>query len=843
MPPILAGLLSYDQRNGVARRLLAGAGLLAALLALTLVAEPNGLGLLVVAAVLLTGAAIHGADGPKLRQFLVINGAAMLLLAWAVTETADLTIERSPEQLDVTVNGVRLTANLAGIDSPLNRVTVEMGALDQRPVAAAWMFGSLPWFEGFGDWLMGGMRSGVASLRVIDGTNTDLVPTIDGLWQPRHAGAPPRLSGSAPVWITGQSADGDITLTSPEIFTTTYQVVARTVRPSGPVRVTLGGEEPGTVLDVVAAPDRRHFEVSVRQQDGTTETLVGGPYVYRRSVAGWVQAIWRELGRAWLVALALVAAARFLSIPLALTMPPVRGLVGGVLMALAAVAVGAATLAATGVIALFLLGGIPHTVESIAYLFQAEILARGGLWVPAPVLPEFFQQAYVATTPDGRWFGVLPPGQSLLLAGGLLVGAPWLVGPVASALAVAVTIVVGRLAYGAPAGVVAGLLLLCSPFVLLLSGDMLAHPAGLLLSMLMVLAAVIALRGSHILGWPLAGVAMGGLVLTRPLAAVGIGVPLLLTLVFASRGVRLKLLVLRAALFVLAAAPGVVYAGYSNEVLTGSVSIPPLSLWSDVDRMGFGATVGTRGGHDFASALGNTWANVTVLSRHLFGWPSYLTLALACVPFVLGTRSRWDGLLLICVGGMVAAHWVYWSDGIIYGPRFLFETVGALALLTARGALLLARGNGLVPDDGDIVALLADAVDVPVVVPLPQAVSIPAMTSAPLVVTLVAALIAVNLVGYLPDMLLAYRNYNGINRQNLAVVEEAGLQHAVVFVTSDWPNWQAYGSVFAANGPFLDRPIIYARDLGESENWRLLTRYTERRGLILRDGKLIEVRP
>jgi len=848
-PPILAGLLSPDQRSDRAVRLLAGGGLLAAVLALTLVAEPLGLLLLTVAAVLAIGTALYGADYGRLRRFVVVNGVVMLLLAWAATEQADLVIERSPEHLDVSLNGVRLSANLAGVESPLNRVTVELGPLDERPVAAPWMFGTLPWFEGVSDWLLGGMRSGLDSLRVTDSTNTDLVPAIEGLWQPAHAGEPPRLSGSAPVWQAGRTADGAVTLTSPEIFTTSYRVAGSLARPSGAVRVTPGAEQPGAILEILAAPDRRHFEVIVRQPGAPAETLVGGPFVFRRSVIGWAQAILRELGRTWLVALALVAAARFLAVPIALPLAAVRGRLGGLLLIVAAAVIGASTLALTAIIARFLLGGIPHTVESIAYLFQAEVLAHGGMWVPAPVLPEFFQQAYVAATLDGRWFGVLPPGQSLLLAGGLLVGAPWLVGPVASALAVGVTVIVGRLTFGALAGVLAGLLLLCSPFLLLLSGDMLAHPAGLLLSMLMVLGTVAALRGWTTLGWLLAGLAMGGLVLTRPLAAVGIGVPLILVLVFSSGGVPFRLLLLRAVLFALAAAPGVVYAGITNAALTGSATVPPLSLWSEVDRIGFGATVGTRGGHDLAAALGNTWANISVLLRHLFGWPSYLTLALACVPFVLGGRSRWDRLLLLVVVGLAVAHWAYWSDGIIYGPRFMFEAVGALALLTARGAALLARGDGSIPD--------GEAATEPVgvhAVPISETARTDdarrhalapahAMSSAPLVVTLVAALFAVSLIGYLPEVLLAYSDYNGVSRRSLAVVEDAGLQQAVVFVTSDWPDWQAFGSVFVANGPFLDRSIVFARDLGESENWRLLTRYTERRGLILRDGQLSDIRP
>lgn len=115
---------------------------------------------------------------------------------------------------------------------------------------------------------------------------------------------------------------------------------------------------------------------------------------------------------------------------------------------------------------------------------------------------------------------------------------------------------------------------------------------------------------------------------------MGIGLPLTIALVLSGRGTPIRMLGTRALIFVLAAAPGVIYAAYFNAAMTGSASLPPLSMWSDVDRIGFGPEIGTRGGHDLASALGNTWANTAVLLRHLFGWPSYLTLALAFVPYL-----------------------------------------------------------------------------------------------------------------------------------------------------------------------------------------------------------------
>ena len=65
-------------------------------------------------------------------------------------------------------------------------------------------------------------------------------------------------------------------------------------------------------------------------------------------------------------------------------------------------------------------------------------------------------------------------------------------------------------------------------------------------------------------GWLLAGLAMGGLVLTRPLAAVGIGIPLTIVLVLSARNTPPRLLLSRALIFALAATPGVFYAGYVN---------------------------------------------------------------------------------------------------------------------------------------------------------------------------------------------------------------------------------------------------------------------------------------
>jgi hypothetical protein len=167
--PILARLVSPVQCGEPIRRLFAGLGALAAILALTSVAAPIVMAVLGLAAVMLTGWALYGDDRAALKKFAASNGVAILLLAWGALVRSELRIVRTPEQLDVSLNGVRLSASLAGRGGPLDRVSVELGAVDERPVAAPWTFDALPAHRGFGDWLDGHLhgRAGGGALALL----------------------------------------------------------------------------------------------------------------------------------------------------------------------------------------------------------------------------------------------------------------------------------------------------------------------------------------------------------------------------------------------------------------------------------------------------------------------------------------------------------------------------------------------------------------------------------------------------------------------------------------------------------------------------------------------------
>ncbi|HMA34079.1 MAG TPA: glycosyltransferase family 39 protein, partial [Chloroflexia bacterium] len=138
-----------------------------------------------------------------------------------------------------------------------------------------------------------------------------------------------------------------------------------------------------------------------------------------------------------------------------------------------------AAIAATAAIGLGPLEGIPHVQDDVAYLWQAKIFALGRAWVPAPPLPDFFDQGFILIT-DGRWFSKYPPGWPLLLVPGIWAGLPWLVNPLCAGASLALIYATGRRLFGPVAGFWAAALGLTSPFLLFMSGSYMSHPATML---------------------------------------------------------------------------------------------------------------------------------------------------------------------------------------------------------------------------------------------------------------------------------------------------------------------------------------------------------------------------
>lgn len=103
--------------------------------------------------------------------------------------------------------------------------------------------------------------------------------------------------------------------------------------------------------------------------------------------------------------------------------------------------------------------------DELAYLLQARIFASGRWALPSPVIPEFFEQAYMLVVP--ALASKYPPGFSLVLALGVMVGAPMLVPLVLHAASASLLFVLARRLTNGGIALLTWVLWLSSPSVLL----------------------------------------------------------------------------------------------------------------------------------------------------------------------------------------------------------------------------------------------------------------------------------------------------------------------------------------------------------------------------------------
>lgn len=544
-------------------------------------------------------------------------------------------------------------------------------------------------------------------------------------------------------------------------------------------------------------------------------------------------------------------------------------------------------------VAISVLGRIPHVQDSVTYLFQAQTLARGAVTAPAPPLATaehtaHFDQEFLLVR-DGRWFGKYPPGYPAVLALGVLARAPWLVNPLLAALTVALFYALARrfrqttdhrppppaslntapLNTAPPTtDLLAPLLLATSPFFLVMSGSLMAHTTELFWTTLFMLAWITALarrpahrhpgraislvtrHSSHVTPWPLlAGVALGMLFLTRQYTAATIGLSFGAGWLVAQRlagrrrqtphdspqtATRLNTAplitdLLNTALLLLTALPFLLALLAHQHAVTGNALTDPRLLYWPYDRVGFGPDIGqpenafdvtqtSAGlaiawfsdptqpphGHSPARGLFNLTRNLEALESHLFGWPPLLTLAFVWLAFLLRRPSAGDWVWLLVALAVAGGYVAYWHAGIAYGPRYLYAALPALVILSARGVAALTATIG------------RDW----------------------------AAAILVVLIGYnlwqLPGHVASYRVYNFISGSGQQRVEAAARTPALVFITPKEGDWWEYGAYFSGNTPWLDGPVVYARDLGLAENDRLRAHFPHRTAFRLTLGQLTE---
>lgn len=348
------------------------------------------------------------------------------------------------------------------------------------------------------------------------------------------------------------------------------------------------------------------------------------------------------------------------------------------------------------VIAQLVFSGKPLLIDEIVQVMQARWYAEGRLWVPTPPLREFFSVMHLVDL-GSKTFSQFPAGGPAMLALGSLVGAEWVVGPIAGALSVwlfsevlhAVEPTASRRWHR---GTV--MLFALAPFGAFMFGSHMNHATTLLWLLVACVGMSRATReqGDDTLPHPIWGLIVGlglGLAATiRPLDGVMFAVPAGIWLLWRARlgGRAITTLILSG---VGVAVPIAVLLWVNRETTGSPLLFGYNQLWGATQALGFHpAPWGPP--HTPSRGLELTSLNITRLSTYLFETPFPAMAPAVIALWSWRLRTALDRYLLVAAGLVVVGYAAYWHDGVYLGPRFYFVLLPIAVLWSARAWLVAA---------------------------------------------------------------------------------------------------------------------------------------------------------
>ena len=350
--------------------------------------------------------------------------------------------------------------------------------------------------------------------------------------------------------------------------------------------------------------------------------------------------------------------------------------------------VGAFALYAT--IARLVFSGRALHIDEIVQVLQARWLAEGQLSVATPPLREFFSVLNLVDLGE-RTFAQFPVGGPAMLMLGSLVGAEWLVGPLAGAVSVlAFAVVLGALEPTATRRWHRGALTLfvVAPFGVFMFGSHMNHATTLAWLLVATAALARATRDSsspesNSPWWGLlAGLGLGVAATIRPLDAVVFALPAGAWLAWRARaGGRAVATLLLSGVGVALPIAGLLYV---NAHQTGRATLFGYDLlWGAGHGLGFHPSPWGPA-HTPARGVELIGLYFTRLSTHLLETP-FPSLLPAAVGLVVAKRlGALDRYLFTSGALLVLAYGAYWHDGSHLGPRFMFALLPVLVLWSAR---------------------------------------------------------------------------------------------------------------------------------------------------------------
>lgn len=468
--------------------------------------------------------------------------------------------------------------------------------------------------------------------------------------------------------------------------------------------------------------------------------------------------------------------------------------------------------AATAWIGSIIFETLPHIEDEVAYVWQANTISRGELTLQSPLCPKCFLVPFVVDY-NGLRFGKYPIAWPVLLSFAIRVGKRAWLPPLLAELNIGLAYSLFKKILDKKTALLAIILTVMSPFFLMNASSLLAHNWSLFLTLSFVIGWVDTFSTtSKVPRWLtsiVSALSLGALALTRPMTAVGVAIPFFIhgsILLFGKDNSTRRRVIWIGLIAGLISSLHFLWQ-YS---VTGNPWLNPYELWWPYDKIGFGPDVGLQtGGFTPRAAYSNTVFSLWIGSHDVFGWPylSYIFIPFGIIALIR-CKKAWTVSLIF--PSLVLIYNFYWIGSWLFGPRYYFEGLISISMLTAAGIDFLIGKK-----ENTISALLAPKINT---------------VKNIIVSSLVGFLILGNLLFYLPTRIGSLRGLYGHQRSQMEPfqTEQAQALTPALVIVHMQHSWVEYGTLLELSSPFNDTPFVFTFSRGEEEDQKVADVFPER---------------
>ena len=455
---------------------------------------------------------------------------------------------------------------------------------------------------------------------------------------------------------------------------------------------------------------------------------------------------------------------------------------------------------------------MPGFGDEMNYLIQAKIFASGKIFVNEPSYPEFFRVGWMDIFGmDGKLWNFHPPGNSLILMIGQILGIKWITVPLVGGLILLIQYTLAKKLFNSRSwAMVHVMIIMTSHYFLSLASSYMAHAPSLLFISLFYLYLVEFIKEKKQKFLLLSAASLGAAFLIRPLSAVLASV-IPLTFILFSREIRrvhFKYFIGSLVIFSLIASFVFIY----TYIINGTLAFPYLIKGPEV-----GKTLSTRLHTSWSERLTNLYRNANEFQNRIHSFGYILKAVFFFIPLLFIARDPKKKWLMAGYASfffyLVSHSFLHWY-GWKWEPRMIYDISFLFFLLASYGLSIIYKF----------------------------------IERQKLLKFFFVSITAIGFF-YIISTNLPYRfnteyqNYNNDFGYPLTGVRDAikkkGISQAIVFFTND----KFLAPYTTENNLTFDGNIVYALSQNENYDYKLITKFPDKYIFYSSTGDVLELKP